>query len=70
MSELKIKISGRLDLDKETEERIKEFTSALSRLPQHLNYYITLDGVEGETPLKINLADLLIDQVKTHFGRK
>ncbi len=70
MENLKVKIEAKLDIDKETENKIKAFTKALDELPLEINLKVCLDGNENGTPLKFSLADILFEQVKEKFNKK
>ncbi|MDT0160474.1 hypothetical protein [Bacillus sp. AG4(2022)] len=67
---LKMKIEGKLDLDEDTESKIKAFTKALDELPLEINLRISVDGSENGTLLKLSMADILFEQVKEKFNKK
>jgi hypothetical protein len=73
MPEIKVNISAALDeVDEVLKQKIINFTSALNELPHnlHLDFKIYMDKKECDNTLKINLGQLLTEQVKEHFSKK
>lgn len=72
-NELKINISAKIgEFDEELKEKIINFTNALSELPNELfvELKVLLDEKESKGDnLKLNLSNLLIEQVKQHFNK-
>jgi hypothetical protein len=61
-----------VEIDEELKQKINNFTNALSELPHELfvELKVLLDGKESEgNNLKLNLSNLLIEQVKSHFNK-
>jgi hypothetical protein len=69
--DLSVRLDAELVPDKELEQKIKNFTMALNELPCNirLEMILKMDGKEINNKLHINLADILITQVKNHFGK-
>jgi hypothetical protein len=65
---LKVNVAARLDYNAEIQRKIKNFTCALNELPCELEIKILVDGIDSDQGLKINLADLVIENVKKDFN--
>lgn len=73
VSNLNVNLAAKLIAEAEVKDKILNFTKALEELPKDLNlsFALLINGKETEgEPLKINLEDILVEQVKDHFSKK